>query len=834
VKSGKCEGCPFITAHIESNEIYKRDIMIIGDSPGRNEIAKGQPFVREAGTLLWKTLAAFGIKREDCAITNALRCYVPDEIFQKKAKVLVDPIHSCRHRLVDEIRIVQPKVIIALGNVALQALTLDFDMKIGNQRGIVHDVTIYDENGEVEFVTKVITSYPPSTILKKPNEYRKFRRDLAYAKHLALGGQPKDPGESKWMAVEEPFSNAHWRALDMLLGAGYDDLPKDEDGCLLVGADIETNSLDPISGGVLALGLSPKKNFTIIFSDKVIPYLGELFDSDKIKFIWHNGKFDTKFLQRIKQQKIRGQGPKEDSSTPVKLPARLDHDTILLHYCLDEQKGTHDLKQLSTYNLGAGDYSGEFKEYMPEKNATFADAPKEALYSYLAKDCDYTRQLFELFYPQVTKDKKLNFLYHKLLIPLSHLLLKVEERGVWVDPQYLDDLEQKLNKQLEEYEEAIQKAVEPYWDELEYAFDTKVAKVPDTFNPGSPKQLKWLLYSAMNMRPGKGRKKDTNEETLKTLPHNPVTDGILQYRKVKKQIGTYVTGMRKHIRNDGRVHTTFMIFGTETGRLSSADPNTQNIPRDKIIKDIFAAPPGRLLLDLDLSQAELRTLAALSGDKALTEVYKEGRDLHDETAEAIYGPNYTSENRTASKSVNFGICYGLTEYSLVQSGSAKNEREARKMIQGWKNAFPVAWQYLQDQRELPVLGKYAESPFGRRRRFPLITPETLNAIQNEASNHAIQGVASDLNLLVCMNIDDALVNKFDTLLVNIVHDSIIMETPDDLETIIKIEKFAQETLTRVAKEWLKTDVPFLLDGKFGKAWGSAQPITDELRTKYLN
>lgn len=806
----RCGGCPFTTPVIEASEIYKRDILIVGEAPGKTEIRKGKPFVGPSGDLLWKTLATFGVKREDCAVTNAMECFIPQAVYDKKASVVQEPAMSCRHRLVDEIRVVKPNLVMALGNIAMQSLLQDFSMKITNTRGTIHDLLIPGRDGEEDFETKVLATFHPAAILRNPNDFRKFRRDLAYAHHLSKGGTPKSPGETEYIAIESPDDPRFAEAVAEIYKS-----PKDERfDKWVVGADIETNSLDPLSGGVLAIGFSPRKNFTVIFSEDCIASLYDLLTDEEILFVWHNGKFDTKFLQR------------------AGIPARVDHDTILLHYCLDEQKGTHDLKQLSTYHLGAGDYSGEFKEYMPEKGATFADAPKHALYTYLSKDCDYTRQLFYIFYSQVSRDKNLNFLYTKLLIPLSAFLLKVEQRGIWANPEYLDVLKIQLEKEIEDVKAELLEIVDEYWDELEYAFGMDTTSVPDQFNPGSPKQLQWLLYQRMRLRPT-NRKRNTNEETLRSIPPNPVVDKILQYRGAKKKLGTYVDGMRKHIGVDGRIHGTFMLFGTTTGRIASADPNTQNIPREKNIKDIFQAPKGRYIMDLDLAQAELRVLAALSGDETLTNVFKSGRDLHSETAELIWGPNSTKEDRTKAKSVNFGICYGLTAGTLVKQKKAKNERAGQKMIDGWMRAYPVAWKWLQTQRGLPIQGKYAESPFGRRRRFPLITEKALNGLENESSNHAIQGTASDINLILCMEIDEILETKYDALIVNIVHDSIIIECPEDPEIVVQIEKLAQTHLSKVAKEWLHTDVPFKMDGKFGKSWGSAEDITDELRSKYL-
>lgn len=769
--------------------------MIVGEAPGKTEIKQGKPFVGPSGRLLWGSLQTFGITRAECSVTNSLCCYIPAKLYDKKTSYIKEPAAACRPRLLDEVRRAQPKVILALGNVAMQSLLNDFSLKITQERGRV--ATFDDGNG---FSTKLVATLHPAAILRNVHDYRKFRRDLAYVSHLAKGGEPKSPGETKYEVVWTPPDV--WPAIEKIRAAAY------QNGGI-VAADIETNSLDPLDGRILALGVAYDKNKVVIFRGHLLGLIHPLLSDERLKWVWHNGKFDTKFLQR------NG------------LPGRVDHDTMLLHFTTDEEKGTHDLKQLATYLLGASDYSTKFKKFLPEKGMTFADAPSDALHEYLSKDCDYTYQAFQLLSSVVLEDPDSRSLYENILIPLSRFLLRVEQRGIWASPEYIDELEVELSSQQVQIEELIYTQIEGFWDELDYAYETKAVKVPENFNPGSHQQLGWLLYKSMGLWPSNGRK-DTQEETLSSIQGSDFVETILKWKKLRKRLGTYVLGMREAISLDGRVHATFNIHGTVTGRLSSSDPNMQNIPRTVKgepypIKSIFQGPEGRYLIDMDLAQAELRVLAVVSNDPFLKEVFNSGRDLHDETAAKLFGKNFTKEERVRAKSTNFGICYGLTEYSLQQSFHI-TYRDANKMITGWADAYPLAWKYLQEQREIPAQGKYCQSPLGRRRRFPLVTKDVLNELQNEASNFSIQATASDLNLLLAMSMEEALA-ELDAYVVNIVHDSIVVECPENIEAVGKVLSIAQEKLDEVVVKWLKTDVRFGLSGDYGRAWGSLEPFT---------
>src|SRR5699024_1881012 len=233
-----------------------------------------------------------------------------------------------------------------------------------------------------------------------------------------------------------------------------------------------------------------------------------------------------------------------------------------------------------------------------------------------------------------------------------------------------------------------------------------------------------------------GHKVDsTSADTLEGIG-TEFTELVLRLRKNNKYRRTYVNGLRDAIEKDGRIHTTYNLHGTVTGRLSSSNPNLQNIPRDATIKNIFRATPGYVLTQADYSQAELRVLAVLSGDPWLQDVYKQGDDLHDRVAEQYWGKDFTSEDRVKAKAVNFGIAYGRTEHTLAPDLNI-SLAEAKRLLTDWFVPMPYVKKFFDERVKNAFRGNDSVTPFGRTRSF-IITPYNKFNIRNEAMNTPIQ------------------------------------------------------------------------------------------------
>jgi DNA polymerase-1 len=592
---------------------------------------------------------------------------------------------------------------------------------------------------------------------------------------------------------------------------------------LYIGTDIETTGLDPRASGakILVLGISYAPNKVFVYPANMFPSMRRIFETLQFSWIWHNGKFDTTWLQLFG------------------FPARVDHDIMLLHYCLNEIAGTHDLEQLSQLLLGAEAYKKEANQYIKSKEG-FGSAPKEVLYERVAVDADYTRQLFTKLYPIVANDDNLSKLYHYVLLPASNLLTELEIAGMLVDPPYLHTLEEVYQKQIADLVTQIQAETDGLWDRALYMRQTGAKSAPTKFNPGSPLQLAWLVFDRLKLKPTKKKKRSTDVDVLESIQQNiPFIKSILKLRSVQKEYSTYVVGLLKRMDSTNRVHSTYGLHITATGRLSSKNPNLQNIPSKRLdIRKAFIVPKGYKLMECDYQGAELRVLAHMSGVGKLGEALIAGKDLHTDLAAELY-PNfkerYYSEDkaihqaaknqRMVAKTVNFGVPYGREAFSIAQEFDIPTS-EAQALIKSWSSMYPEAWEYLQSCAEQAAQGKVLVTPFGRMRRFGLITPETLHSIQNEARNFRIQSISSDLTLLSAIRIQPR-IKPLGARIINLVHDSIVIEVPDDMVVMQKVASIVKEEMSATPFRELGSKVPFGVDIEYGDNWGEVEDFKYE-------
>ena len=313
-----CAGCPLKNrAHVGSFGNDQADFMIVGEAPGEQELLRGRPFTGPSGKLLWGALEKAGMDRPDAEyfVSNALQCR---PLKTPSTGIPREMIDSCRKRLMEEVNLAPRKVILALGNSAIRALTGNHQLKITQIRGKVFDV-----NGAM-----VIPTLHPAAILRQQTMYRLMIKDFRYAVELYKGAVERDPGDTKYVVINTP------ELLDRAI--------KTLRTVKLLAADIETTGFNPREHELLCLGIAWAKNKVMVFPAHLVPQLAPLFNDHSVKWLWHNGKFDTQFLRKLG------------------LDARVDEDTMLAHYVLDEQQG-HGLKDLSTDYLGAPDYEVELK-----------------------------------------------------------------------------------------------------------------------------------------------------------------------------------------------------------------------------------------------------------------------------------------------------------------------------------------------------------------------------------------------------------------------------------------------------------------------------------------
>lgn len=606
----------------------------------------------------------------------------------------------------------------------------------------------------------------------------------------------------------------------------------------LVACDIETRRVEWEDNKLLAIGFAVDENTCYALynipiigannpehSTEIWEALEDLLTSEHIEFIWHNGKFDCGRLKYL-----------------CNLDARIDEDTMLKHYCaINEKRGTHGLKDLGQLYLQAPAWDDELdrikKDYCKKNKIKLAEfmydfIPTDVLIPYMQRDCIATYRLHKIF-------KKLgrpeaDFIYSKL-IEASNVYMRMELAGVRLDMDYLEDLEYDLEKELLKATDHLNEVVSTIWDPAEYAAETKAKVKPnEVFNIKSPKQLKWMLKKVLGY-PVPSTDAATIEMLIDEVNAGIITNpaardflsAISSVRKNSKYMDTYVQGLRESVCRDLRIRGTFNLHGTETGRLSSSNPNMQNIPRDKKIKNLLCATPGYTLVQLDYSQAELRVLALLSKDPWLTQVYLDGKDLHDAVAADMFGPNFDKEQRVMAKTINFGIAYGRGPGSLAQTFK-KSMSEARAIIDKWYKPMPKVKAWIENRRLMAKRGEPCVTFFGRARHF-VLTNEDLNHIQNEYINTPIQSIASDFTMFSLLEIDKFIRDeKLDARIVTTVHDSIIVEAKDDKALIAKIVDRCTEIMATTPLKYVPDcPVPFKADAEVGYAWGKLHGWPEE-------
>lgn len=605
-----------------------------------------------------------------------------------------------------------------------------------------------------------------------------------------------------------------------------------------IGVDIETRRIEWEDNKLLSIGFATDEstcyalyNIPIIGANgeghdtQIWEALEDLLTDENIQFVWHNGKFDCTRLKYL-----------------CNLDARVDDDTMLYHYCaINEKRGTHGLKDLGQLYLQAPAWDDELEKIkrdfckqnkMRIGDFMYDDIPTAVLVPYMQRDCIATLRLKRVF-TRLGRPEA-SFIYRKL-IEASNAFIRVELNGIRLDLDYLEDLEFELEKELEEATKRLDEVASSIWDPLEYSRGTGArVKLTDKFNIKSPKQLKWMLQQVLGYPVP-----STDAATIDTLIDevesgvitNPQAKDFLQaiasVRKNSKYMDTYVQGMRDCVCRDARIRGTFNLHGTETGRLSSSNPNMQNVPRDKKIKNLLCATPGYKLVQMDYSQAELRVLALLSKDPWLVKVYQDGKDLHDAVATDMFGPNFDKEQRVMAKTINFGIAYGRGPGSIAQTFK-KSMSEAREIIAKWFKPMPYVKSWIDGRRAMAKRGEPCVTLFGRERHF-VITNEDLNHIQNEYINTPIQSVASDFTMFSLIEIDKFLrENNLDARIVTTVHDSIIVECKDEKDLV---DLVAQTCVRIMAETPLKyvpdCPVPFKADAEVGYAWGKLHEWPEE-------
>ena len=568
----------------------------------------------------------------------------------------------------------------------------------------------------------------------------------------------------------------------------------------ILSLDTETTSTNPIDAELVGLSFSveEKKAFYVAVPDnreeaqKIVNIFKPLYENPEILKIGQNLKYDLEVLHNYG---VSLEGPM--------------FDTMIAHYLIQPEL-RHNMDYMAETLLHYRTI--HIEELIGERGRNqrnMRDLKPAEVYEYAAEDADITLRLYNVLLPKL-KECGAEQLFYEIEMPLMPVLAEMELNGIRIDTESLAETSSILTSRMRQLETQIYEAA------------------GEEFNIASPKQVGEILFGKMKIvdKPKKTKTGQyvTSEEVLQQLRHkNHIVDDILAHRGLKKLLGTYVDALPKLInRRTGHIHTSFNQAVTSTGRLSSSDPNLQNIPvrgeDGKEIRRCFIPEEGCLFFSADYSQIELRVMAHLSGDENMAEAFRLGHDIHAATAAKIYKEDIadvTRDQRTKAKRANFGIIYGITVFGLAERLDI-SRAEAAQLIDGYFASFPKVAQYMEQSKETARAKGYAETFFHRRRYLPDINSHNAtvrNFAERNAINAPIQGSAADIIKIAMVRIS----RKFKT---EGIKSKMILQVHDELNFSVLPEE--KEKVQRIVLEEMQNayplNVPLVADCGWGANW----------------
>ena len=529
--------------------------------------------------------------------------------------------------------------------------------------------------------------------------------------------------------------------------------------------------------------------------DIVLKELRPLLESSSNKIIGQNIKFDKNVLAKY----------------GVDI-ASIKNDTMMMSYVLDASATRHNLDALSSYYLNYKTSTFEDVAGKGVKQITFDKVPIEAATNYAAEDADITLRLYEELNPRLEGEDSLNKLNDEIEIPLIEVLSEMEQNGAILNSKILNSQSKDLEGRIKKLEE---KAYQIAGEE---------------FNLGSTKQLREIFFEKLKYRIIKktpGGQPSTDEKVLAELAEEyELPKVLLEHRTLSKLKSTYTDKLPNQVsQSTGKVHTSFHQAVTTTGRLSSSDPNLQNIPirteDGRRIRQAFEPSKGNKFISADYSQIELRVMAHMSKDEGLLEAFREGQDVHSKTASEVFDvgiKDVTSDLRRNAKAINFGLIYGISAFGLgKQLGISRNL--AAEYMAMYFEKYPDVKKYMESTKEFASQNGYVETLFGRR--LYLRDINATNAMRRQASERAainapVQGTAADIMKIAMINMHKAIkTQKSEAKLILQVHDELILDTPKD--EIDKIVSLVTDSMMGAAN----LDVPLEIDIGIGDNWDQA-------------
>lgn len=775
-----CAYCPlYEQPYVPSYLPMLTRVIAVGEAPGQEEVIEGVPFVGPSGKLLDVVIENNGHDPGLLAKTNVVSCRPPNN-----RTPTPEEIDCCIKRLEDELS--NYETVLALGKTAALTLTGRDNDKF--------TVGTWSNNGFQD----VITTWHPAFVLRSPGAAQRMITDV----RRAFEGRQPDPT----FMIQPP--EVRWARS---VGQLEEMLAECPEGAW-VAFDFETDNViwydrpGRKRDAILQYGLSWDEEYGIVIQDDLlydvpgtVEVLQAFHDREDIFFTGQNAKYDCIF-----------------ALSHLGLKIRADFDTMLGHYLLDENS-RHGLKDQAAEEFGMPDYERELVlKYLKTKNDSYSKVPENELAQYLVYDLVVTNALTRRYLNRLFERKMLLWPFRNLMLRAHEAMIKQEMLGLHIDKDYLLTAQKLMDDKLTDLER-----------------EAGEMTGHEGINLRSPVQVARVVYDDMKFPPCRVHKlgqRSTAHGALKDyIGTNEFIDLLFFYRRIHKLKRSYLDNMLEFVDVNGTLHPTVWLHGTEIGRLSMRDIAAQTIPRPgqkldfsvghkyfdspytsgAIIRGAIIPEPGKALVVADYSQAELRVAAAESGDEFLLGVYRDGRDLHSEVAQAMYGDGFTKEQRVRTKMFNFSYLYGGNEYSFAMDAGLPID-QARQFVREYNEVMPQLAQYRVDQYNKLIEQGYVQSRTGRRRRFPLITNQNKDDARKAAVHAPIASLASDLTLIsACRLIEQG----YEVRLT--VHDSILVTC--DVAEQAPVAAYVEQVMIETAEE-IVPEVVWKADAEIRTRW----------------
>ena len=683
--------------------------------------------------------------------------------------------------------------------------------------------TLLSNKDKAELSKKLVTLKDDVPVKNEPNEFiikdinkdklYEFLRDMEFNRLLSQA--ISFYGESNNKELKDPISSKKTSKINtksyqnILKEKDLDELIKRLNEKSIISVDTETSSLNPQDANLIGVSVSfaeneayyiplDHKNVKSLKKDLVLKKLKVILEDPSIKKVGQNIKYDFIIFKKNGIE-----------LNPV-------DDTMLLSYTLDAGNNRHNMDILSELHLGHKTISYKDLVGTGKKQLNFSEVDLKAATEYAAEDADITLRLYEILSERVSEEK-LEKIYEVFEKPMIKILSKLETNGIKVDNIYLKKLSKKFEERLLKIEKDI------------YKVSGK------KFNIGSPKQLGEIIYNELKIAKLKKTKKGSLATSAKVLEDLALTGHkfpnlILEWRQVSKLKSTYTDALQEHIsKKTKRVHTSFLLAATNTGRLASSDPNLQNIPikspDGKEIRKAFIAEKDNILISADYNQIEMRILADMADVKELKKAFQNNQDIHSLTASQVFDVpiNKVSDDfRRKAKAINFGIIYGITQYGLAKQIAVANH-EAQDFINAYFKKFPEIKDYMNSTVKTCRKQGYVTNIFGRRIHLRGINDKnfSVRSFQERAAiNAPIQGSAADIIRLAMIKIDKILETKQNAKMLLQIHDELIFECQKkDEDSVKKIIKDAMVSVS--SSDHHMFSIPLEVSINSGNNWGEA-------------